>query len=143
MRRNSCGRQMGRRLAATWHLAQGHSKGRCLTAHPPARMPIPPSLFLATAATSPTPPFCCCSYVSDPAFWPACCCSYVSDPASRDPQSKESTRLMATSEAVAQWAGAQGTGGSGAPYHFICECFFLAAHALHLGLLKTLVSLGA
>lgn len=66
-------------------------------------------------------------------------CRYVSDPAGRDPHTGEQTRLAADSDAVRAWAGAGGTGGSGAPYHFMCEAFFLAAHGLRLGLLKTLV----
>ncbi len=56
------------------------------------------------------------------------------------PHSDEHTRLGADSEAVRRWAGVGGEGGSGAPYHFICECFFLAGLALRLGLLKAMVS---
>ena len=31
-----------------------------------------------------------------------------------------------------------GAAGSGPSYHFICECFFLTAKGLHLGLIKTI-----
>ncbi|GAB4813256.1 hypothetical protein N2152v2_000302, partial [Parachlorella kessleri] len=77
--------------------------------------------------------------------WPRLDARYVSDPSSRDPhRPEELTRLAADSDAVRRWAGwgaegangAAGAGGSGAPYHFICECFFMGAHALHLGLAK-------
>lgn len=70
--------------------------------------------------------------------WPRLDARYVSDPAARTPCSLEITRLGADSEAVRGWAGAGGSGGSGAPYHFICECFFMTTQALRLGLLKTM-----
>lgn len=34
--------------------------------------------------------------------------------------------------------GSAGAAGNGPSYHFICECFFLTAKGLHLGLIKTI-----
>ena len=39
-------------------------------------------------------------------------------------------------------SSAGGTPGGGSTYHFICECFFLTAKGLHLGLIKAITEWG-
>lgn len=60
---------------------------------------------------------------------------YVSDPTSRLGLPPDETRLAADSDAVSKWSE---TFPPNINYHFICECFFLTARALHLGVKKSL-----
>jgi ubiquitin conjugation factor E4 B len=62
------------------------------------------------------------------------CCSYACDPSARLLHSADDTRLNAESEEVKAWFAAEGPPQEG--YSFICECFFMTARALQLGLGK-------
>lgn len=64
---------------------------------------------------------------------------YVCDPSARLVHGPDATRLNADSDQVAAWFRQQGPPADG-KYHFICECFFMAARALQLGLKKGLDS---
>ncbi|KAL4426229.1 hypothetical protein ABPG77_009844 [Micractinium sp. CCAP 211/92] len=60
---------------------------------------------------------------------------YSCDPSARLHHGPDDTRLHATSEETAQWFASVGPPADG-KYHFICECFFMAARALQMGLKK-------
>jgi ubiquitin conjugation factor E4 B len=58
------------------------------------------------------------------------------------------TRLAADSEAVSNWVASWSSGtttttgdGEKIKYHFICECFFMTARSLHLGIRKSIDNL--
>ncbi len=49
-----------------------------------------------------------------------------------------SASTSAPSGAAGSRPGSAGAAGNGPSYHFICECFFLTAKGLHLGLSKAI-----
>lgn len=66
---------------------------------------------------------------------------YTSDPSARMRSASEETRLNAESASqVSAWFKSVGPPPDG-KYHFVCECFFMAARALQLGLLPGFDSL--
>ncbi|PRW05883.1 putative ubiquitin conjugation factor E4 [Chlorella sorokiniana] len=82
----------------------------------------------------------CCDPFVDPASgkaWGKLDVRYACDPAARLKHSPDDTRLAATSEEVAAWFAEAGPPADG-KYHFICECFFMAARALQLGVVQCL-----
>ncbi|PSC67765.1 putative ubiquitin conjugation factor E4 [Micractinium conductrix] len=62
---------------------------------------------------------------------------YACDPAARLHHTADDTRLHATSDEVGAWFTSVGPPPDG-KYHFICECFFMAARALQMGLKKNI-----
>lgn len=65
---------------------------------------------------------------------------YACDPSARLHHGADDTRLHATSDEVAEWFKSVGP-PDGGRYHFICECFFMAARALQMGLKKNMDNL--
>jgi len=56
----------------------------------------------------------------------------------RASQEGASSSASSSSGAAGSRPGSDGAAGNGPNYHFICECFFLTAKGLHLGLSKAI-----
>ena len=66
-------------------------------------------------------------------------CSYVTGSTRID--HKDDTKLAVDAEeqeALLERARSGAAASTRGSYHFICECFFLTARSLHLGLVKTI-----
>jgi ubiquitin conjugation factor E4 B len=63
---------------------------------------------------------------------------YASDPRARGHCFEDDTRLGLATDALATWVTDEISSKEQPSYHFICECFFLTANALRLGIFKGL-----
>ena len=63
---------------------------------------------------------------------------YASDPRARGHCFEDDTRLGLATDALATWVTDEISSNEQPSYHFICECFFLTANALRLGIFKAL-----
>ena len=63
---------------------------------------------------------------------------YISDPRSRGCAFEEDTRLGLPQSELQEWVQESVLPNDPTSYHFICECFFLTANALRLGIFKAM-----
>ena len=76
--------------------------------------------------------------VSNGKAWSKLDVKYASDPRTRGHCFEDDTRLGLATDALATWVENEITSIEQPSYHFICECFFLTANALRLGIFKGL-----